>query len=63
MRNEVSMTKEEKLDKICKDFSSLSEDKQDYILGILQALVFAKNENVEPPKTLIPIENDTPIRE
>jgi hypothetical protein len=38
------MTKEEKLDKMCKDFTSLSEDKQDYVLGILQALVFAKNE-------------------
>lgn len=38
------MTKEEKLDKICNDFSSLNEEKQDYILGILQALVFAKNE-------------------
>jgi hypothetical protein len=38
------MPKEEKLDKMCKDFTSLSEDKQDYILGILQALVFAKNE-------------------
>jgi hypothetical protein len=38
------MTKEEKLDKVCKDFSSLNGDKQDYVLGILQALVFAKNE-------------------
>jgi hypothetical protein len=37
------MTKEERLDKVCKDFISLSEDKQDYVLGILQALVFAKN--------------------
>jgi hypothetical protein len=38
------LTKEEKLDKVCKDFASLSGDKQDYVLGILQALVFAKNE-------------------
>jgi hypothetical protein len=38
------MTQEEKLDKVCKDFASLSGDKQDYILGILRALVFAKNE-------------------
>jgi hypothetical protein len=38
------MTKEEKLDKVCKDFTSLSGEKQDYVLGILQALVFAKNE-------------------
>lgn len=35
------MTKEEKLNKVCDNFSSLPEDKQDYILGILQALVFA----------------------
>lgn len=40
------MTEKEKLDKVCKDFTSLSEGKQDYILGILQALVFAKNESV-----------------
>jgi hypothetical protein len=39
------MTQEEKLDKICSDFSSLSEEKQDYILGILQALVFANKTN------------------
>jgi hypothetical protein len=38
------MTKEEKLDKVCKDFASLSGEKQDYVLDILQALVFAKNE-------------------
>jgi hypothetical protein len=38
------MTKEEKLDNVCKDFAMLSGDKQDYVLGILQALVFAKNE-------------------
>jgi hypothetical protein len=38
------MTKEEKIDKVAKDFSALPEDKQDYILGILQALVFANNE-------------------
>ena len=35
------MTTEKKLEKIAKDFSLLSEEKQDYILGILQALVFA----------------------
>jgi hypothetical protein len=43
------MTKEEKFDKVYKDFSSLPEDKQDYILGILQALVFAKNESEAVP--------------
>jgi hypothetical protein len=35
---------EEKLDKVCKDFTSLSGDKQDYVLGILQTLIFAKDE-------------------
>ena len=35
------MTKEEKLDKITKDFSLLPEEKQDYILGVIQALAFA----------------------
>jgi hypothetical protein len=38
------MTQEEKLDRISKDFSLLSGEKQDYVLGILQALVFAKDE-------------------
>jgi hypothetical protein len=35
------MTKEEKLDKLTKDFSLLPEEKQDYILGVIQALAFA----------------------
>jgi hypothetical protein len=39
------MVNEEKLKKACDNFSLLSEDQQDYILGILQALVFAKNAN------------------
>jgi hypothetical protein len=39
-----SMTREEKLNKVSCDFSSLSEEKQDYILGILQALVFANSQ-------------------
>ncbi|MDR2965312.1 MAG: hypothetical protein LBU88_06015 [Treponema sp.] len=37
------MDREEKLNKICKDFTLLNDEQQDYILGILQALVFAKN--------------------
>jgi hypothetical protein len=41
----VVMTKEEKLDKVCKDFLALSNDKQEYILGMLQALVFANTED------------------
>ena len=36
---------EEKLKKVCDDFSSLNEEQQNYILGIMQALVFAKNSN------------------
>jgi hypothetical protein len=35
------VTKEEKLDKVTHDFSLLPEEKQEYILGVLQALVFA----------------------
>jgi len=35
------VTKEEKTGKITKDFSLLPEEKQDYILGVLQALAFA----------------------
>jgi hypothetical protein len=34
---------EEKLKKVCDDFSLLNEEQQNYILGIMQALVFAKN--------------------
>jgi len=37
------MVQEEKLRKVCNDFSLLNEDQQDYILGILQALVFAES--------------------
>jgi hypothetical protein len=36
------MVDDEKLKKVCEGFSLLDEDQQDYILGILQALVFAK---------------------
>ncbi|MCL2759519.1 MAG: hypothetical protein FWD22_04845 [Treponema sp.] len=37
------MVQEEKLKKVCDDFSLLNEEQQEYILGILQALVFAKS--------------------
>lgn len=37
------MVQEEKLKKVCDDFSLLDEEQQNYILGILQALVFAKS--------------------
>jgi hypothetical protein len=41
---------EEKLKKICNDFSQLNEGQQDYILGIMQALVFAKNSSQSEPE-------------
>jgi hypothetical protein len=44
------MTKEEKLAKVVKDFSALPEEKQEYIVGILQALAFANNEGKEKPE-------------
>ena len=37
------MIQEEKLKKMCDDFSLLNKDQQDYVLGILQALVFARS--------------------
>jgi len=36
---------DEKLKKACDNFSLLNEEQQNYILGIMQALVFAKNAN------------------
>jgi hypothetical protein len=42
------MNQDEKLKKVCDDFSLLNEDQQEYIIGILQALVFAKNANNPP---------------
>jgi len=41
------MIQEEKLEKVCKDFAKLSDEQQDYILGIMQALVFAKSAHVQ----------------
>ena len=44
------MTKDEKLSKVVRGFLQLPEGKQDYVLGILQALVFASGRQgtVEP---------------
>jgi len=39
------MDNDKKLEKACADFSLLNGDQQDYILGILQALVFANSAN------------------
>jgi hypothetical protein len=37
------MNQDEKLKKMCSDFTLLNREQQDYILGIMQALVFAKD--------------------
>ena len=37
------MIQEEKLEKICTNFSRLSGEQQDYIIGIMQALIFANS--------------------
>jgi hypothetical protein len=42
------MTKEERLEKVTKDFSKLPDEKKEFILGVLQALVFANTENQKP---------------
>jgi hypothetical protein len=39
------MNQDEKMEKACNDFSKLSVEQQDYILGIMQALVFANSTN------------------
>jgi len=41
------MTKDEKLNKVLQDFTLLPEDKQNYVLGILQALVFASDSHIK----------------
>jgi hypothetical protein len=52
------MNQNGKLEKVCSDFSKLSEEQQDYILGIMQALVFAKStSNQEKPETQPNFEN------
>lgn len=52
------MAEEEKLEKLSRDFSVLPEEKQAYILGILQALVFAyetaSGENVHLDSEITP---------
>jgi len=37
------MSYEEKLKKVCNDFSLLSEEQQNYIIGIMDALHFAES--------------------
>ena len=42
------MLEDEKLKNVCEKFSLLSEEQQDYIIGILHALVFAKSTHIQP---------------
>ena len=51
------MTKEEKIEKVTRDFTSLPEEKQDYILGVLQALVFANDTASEEKGHFDSVEN------
>jgi hypothetical protein len=39
------MTENTRFEKICKEFCLLSEEKQEYILGMLQALVYVHDES------------------
>jgi len=58
------VTKDEKLSKVVQDFSMLPEEKQNYVLGILQALVFAGGERKEPaPAETRPKEADKNVQE
>jgi hypothetical protein len=47
MEGGMIQIQEERLKKVCDNFSLLNEEQQDYILGILQALVFARNHRFE----------------
>jgi len=57
------MTKDEKLSKVLQDFSLLPEDKQNYVLGILQALVFASDSHIkaQPGNTIPQTDKDTGV--
>jgi len=39
---------DDKLKKVCNDFSKLNDEQKEYIMGIMQALVFAQNTNTQP---------------
>ncbi|MDR2942170.1 MAG: hypothetical protein LBV17_06235 [Treponema sp.] len=51
---------EERLKKVCDGFSLLNEKQQDYILGIMQALIFAKNTSQPEPKKSDPANSVPP---
>jgi hypothetical protein len=44
----MSIDKKERIEKLCSKFSLLDETDQEYILGILQALLFVKKKLNEP---------------
>jgi hypothetical protein len=48
----MSTKKEERLEKLCSGFSLLEEGDQEYIFGVLQALLFAKKKLCETGKKL-----------
>ena len=54
------MTREAKLDKVTADFSLLPDEKQEYILGVLQALAFAHDTGNEQTKIIPPESEQTP---
>ena len=43
------MTKNEKIDQLSVGFKQLSDESKEYILAILQALVFAQNTGLKHP--------------
>jgi hypothetical protein len=49
----MSINKKERIEKLCSNFSLLDETDQEYILGILQALLFAKKKVNEPGNELL----------
>ena len=66
------MTNDEKLNKVVRDFSLLPDEKQNYVLGILQSLVFACYGQENPscdeichdkPDEMIPLYKNTPLCE
>jgi len=59
----MNMDNEYKLIKMKNDFSLLSEEQQDYILGILQALVFAKNTSGQPYSEIQENKLNTDVKE
>ena len=49
------MTETERIDKVIQGFSRLSEEKQTYILGIIQALVYVNDEQVNAARSELPV--------